>query len=271
MPLSAELSGVVLADTITKLPENAARCVVVSGSHGGRYPGYLAARGRVRAAIFNDAGIGKDEAGVAGLCDLEVLRIPAATVSHLSCRIGDAADAVTRGIVSRVNARAESFGVFPGLHCRDAAVAFRSARPTNAEPQPFGETRSEMVTRAARRILFLDSASLVLPEDQSQIVVTGSHGGLIGGSSTMALQVNAFAAVFNDAGIGIEDAGVARLLPLDRQRIAAFTVSAVSARIGDAHSTYADGIISRANRTACRLGVREGEAAAPTVLRLAQM
>ena len=36
--------GILAADTITKLPPDAAGQVVVSGSHGGRYPGYLAAK-----------------------------------------------------------------------------------------------------------------------------------------------------------------------------------------------------------------------------------
>ena len=271
MPFSAEFSDLFLADTITKFPDTAAGHVVVSGSHGGRYPGYLAALGKVRGVIFNDASIGKDQAGVAALFDLEVLGIPAATVSYLSCRIGDAADALARGAISRANAQAEALGVYPDLDCREAALALCSAITTNAQPQPFGETRSEASIEAARRILLLDSASLVRPEDEGQIVVTGSHGGLIGGKSAAALRVDAFVVVFNDAGVGVEEAGVARLVPLDARGIAAFTVSASSARIGDAQSTFADGIISRVNDEARRLGVRQGKTAASVILQLAQM
>src|SRR3954449_5154933 len=58
---------ILLAPTITKLPEAALGAVIVSGSHGGLYPGYCAANGSVRAAIFHDAGVGKDESGIASL------------------------------------------------------------------------------------------------------------------------------------------------------------------------------------------------------------
>ena len=96
--------GVIAADTITKLPPEAEGAVVVSGSHGGRYPGYLAAKGRVRAAIFNDAGGGKDGAGLGSLAYLDALSIAAATVAHDSARIGDTDDMMARGRISAMNA-----------------------------------------------------------------------------------------------------------------------------------------------------------------------
>jgi hypothetical protein len=59
--------------------------------------------------------------------------------------------------------------------------------------------------------------------------------------------------------------GSARTRPASRacrrstQRgIAAATVSAASARIGDARSTYEDGIVSRVNARAAALGLRDG-------------
>ena len=42
------------------------------------------------------------------------------------------------------------------------------------------------------------------PEHVGAIVVTGSHGGLLGGKPETALKYDALAALFNDAGIGIE-------------------------------------------------------------------
>src|ERR1700689_2132329 len=45
--------------------------VVVSGSYGGRYNAYNAAKWPVRAVIMNDAGIGKDDAGIVGLAFLD--------------------------------------------------------------------------------------------------------------------------------------------------------------------------------------------------------
>jgi hypothetical protein len=38
--------------------------VVVSGSYGGRYNAFNAAKWGVRGVIMNDAGIGKDNAGI---------------------------------------------------------------------------------------------------------------------------------------------------------------------------------------------------------------
>ena len=64
------------------------------------------------------------------------------------------------------------------------------------------------------------------------------------------------AAFYNDAGIGIDEAGVSRLPALDRRGIAAATVAAESARIGDARSSYEDGVLSRVNSCAGALGLR---------------
>jgi hypothetical protein len=271
VPSPHDLPGLFLADSATKLPAEATGQVVVSGSHGGRYPGFLAALGGARAVILNDAGIGKDEAGIAALHDLETLGMPAATVSHMSCRIGSAADMMRRGVISRANALAHLCGVAEGDICRAAALRLRDALAEHGKPASFGETRSEVQIGARRRIVLLDSASLVRTDDTAAIVVTGSHGGLVGGAIAAALRVDAFAAVFNDAGIGLEDAGGARIAALDARAIAAFTVAAHSARIGEAQSTYADGLVSRVNFTAQAAGVREGEPARLAIDRLAAL
>ena len=46
-----------------------------------------------------------------------------------------------------------------------------------------------------------------------------------------------FAAVYNDADFGVDDAGISRLPALDARGIAGACVSAWSARIGDGQST----------------------------------
>jgi hypothetical protein len=254
--------GIVVADTITKLPDGAMGGVVVSGSHGGRYPGYMAAKGGVRAVILCDAGIGRDEAGIGSLPYLEAFGIAAAAVSHLSCRIGDTADMLKRGTISRANAVAAGLGVAAGDTTLDAATKLRAAPHVPVTPEPLGEARSYVEAPAgetwARRIALLDSAALVGPEDVGQIVVTGSHGGLVGGNPAMALRADGYAAVYNDAGIGIEDAGIARLPALDERGIAAFTVSATSARIGEARSSFEDGSVSAVNRIAETMGAQVG-------------
>lgn len=249
----------ILADTVTKLPPEARGAVVLSGSHGGAYPGYLAAKAGVRAAIFNDAGIGRDEAGIGSLAYLGRLGIAAAAASHLSCRIGDTADMLARGTISRFNDAAGALGVAVGMSVADAVRRLAGATHVEASPPPAGEGRSEVAVSGRRRILLLDSAALVGPADAGHIVVTGSHGGLVGGVPGMALRTDGYAAAFNDGGIGIEGAGLTRLPALDERGIAAVTVAAASARIGDARSSFEDGIVSAANDTAASWGATIGQ------------
>jgi len=70
---------VLSIDTITKLKKKHVGQVVIAGSHGGVYAGHCAAEGRVRAVILNDAGIGRERAGIGSLDYLDALGIAAAT------------------------------------------------------------------------------------------------------------------------------------------------------------------------------------------------
>ena len=59
MPI-AQLASVVIAYSITRVGTEAAGAVVINGSHGGIYAAFIAAKLRVAAAVFNDAGVGRD-------------------------------------------------------------------------------------------------------------------------------------------------------------------------------------------------------------------
>ena len=251
---------IIIADSITRVGPETAGAVVVNASHGGVYAAYLAAKLHAVAAIFNDAGIGRDGAGIGGLDYLEEFGIAAATVGHDTARIGDGADMMASGIVSHANRLAASLGVRPGQSCRDAAAALQQARPADRAPPEALEAAFLLISDAPQ-VWALDSASLVLPEHRNAIVVTGSHGGLLGGRPETALKYDVLGALYNDAGIGKDAAGVSRLPALDARGIAAATVAAASARIGDARSTYEDGVISRINARAASLGLREGVSA----------
>ncbi len=72
------------------------------------------------------------------------------------------------------------------------------------------------------------------------------------------MKADVFAALFNDAGVGADNAGISRLPALGARRIAAATVDAWSARIGDARSTYEEGVLSHVNETAARIGAKVG-------------
>jgi hypothetical protein len=259
--------GVVLADTITKLPPEARGAVVVSGSHGGRYCAYLAMKGKVRAFLLNDAGVGKDEAGIASLALAERHGIAAATLANTSCRIGDAADMIARGQVSHANAVARAAGVAAGISGREAAERLRAAPLLEVDPEPVSEGRVILSEPGwKRRIVLIDSAAMIAPEDAGQIIVTASHGALLGGNPRMALQADGYVGVFNDAGVGIDGWGVTRLPALDGRRLAGICVSAASARIGEAQSTFGDGIISHVNQRAAALGAEVGMPLKPLLL-----
>lgn len=249
-------AGPLLVDSITRLGPEAAGAVVVTGSHGGVYPAALALAAGCRAAIFNDAGIGRDAAGVAGLALLARHGMAAAAVDHASAHIGDAADMHTRGVVSRANEAAGECGVASGMSCAEAARLLAAAPAPAPARADVAEGRSEIQPEGARRRLVLvDSASLVEPRDTGHVVVTGSHGALFGDDPANALKVDAALALFNDAGGGV---GTTRLPALDARGVPAATVAADTARIGVAQSTWCDGVISACNAAARAVGATPG-------------
>ncbi len=245
----------ILADTITRTGEDAVGRVVVTGSHGGVYAAYLARRAGCRAVIFNDAGVGLDDAGIGGLAWLDALGMAAAAVDHASADIGNASLMFDQGLLSHVNEAARVVGLRPGMRCDLAAILLDDAAAPGGPCPEIEEGRSDLEPEGARRKLVLtDSAGLVVPEDAGHVVVTGSHGALFGGDPANALKADAFLAVFNDAGGGV---GTTRLPALEGRGIAAVTVAAASARIGDARSTWQDGTISALNAQAARLGAQQ--------------
>lgn len=110
----------ILLDSIADIDERAAGKVVVSGSHGGSSAArfVLALAQRPRLVLFNDAGVGKDQAGLAALHMLEQAGVAAATYSHASARIGDAKDGLECGEISYVNALAAKAGLGPQMPVR---------------------------------------------------------------------------------------------------------------------------------------------------------
>jgi len=107
-----------LVDSITELrPGLDTGCVAVSGSHGGISSAQYALAARPLVAVFNDAGVGKDAAGLAALPFLEQYGIAACTVAHHSARIGEARSTLGDGVISHCNAQARALGAAAGLAC----------------------------------------------------------------------------------------------------------------------------------------------------------
>lgn len=116
-------------------------------------------------------------------------------------------------------------------------------------------------------LFLLDSIAEISSAMQGQWVVSGSHGGL--SAARFALVHAPKLVVFNDAGGGLDQAGIAGLSLLEEHQIAAAAVAHTSARIGEAKSTFHDGVITHVNAHAYALGVRTGERCEDAIARLA--
>ena len=254
------VSDILVVDTVTKLDISHSGKVLVGASHCGIYAVYLAASAGVRALILNNAGIGLDQAGIGGLEWAAQYGLPVAAVDHNSCRIADGADVQANGVISHVNRFAANLGCKPGMSAAACAEKMLAAPETEELPPSYGEARFT-IDHADTNIPIIgcDSISLLLPEDAGSFAVTASHGALLGGKEDDGAVGMALAGVtFNDAGIGKEEAGIARLSILDRRNIPAATVDTMTGRIGDAKSNWDTGVLSRINDTARELGVQPG-------------
>lgn len=103
-----------LVDSITELSARDAGCIAVSGSHGGASSARYAIAARPLLSVFNDAGVGKDQAGIEALKLMQAQGLAACSVAHDSARIGHARSSLEEGIVSHANAAALALGIRPG-------------------------------------------------------------------------------------------------------------------------------------------------------------
>jgi hypothetical protein len=120
--------ALILLDSIGHVSEDHAGAVIVSGSHGGNSAAdyILRLTHAPYAALFNDAGRGKDDAGVAGLPLLQARGVLSACYSHLSARIGDATDGLNQGVITECNGLAAAAGVQLGWSVAEAAAHLRT-------------------------------------------------------------------------------------------------------------------------------------------------
>ena len=88
-----------IVDSITELkPGLDAGCLAVSGSHGGMSSARYALAARPLLSVFNDAGVGLDDAGIKALPWLQEHELAACAVAHTSARIGEAACETARSV-----------------------------------------------------------------------------------------------------------------------------------------------------------------------------
>lgn len=112
-----------IVDSITELHSSDAGCITISGSHGGLSAARYALAVRPRLTVFNDAGVGLDDAGIAALSVMQTDGLAACTVAHTSARIGEAHSTLATGVVSHVNAQASAMGLAPGQLLQSAIEA----------------------------------------------------------------------------------------------------------------------------------------------------
>lgn len=251
---------VVVTDTITILETADAGAVMISASHGGISSGEFALAVPLPAVFFNDAGIGKDRAGVAGIDFLQSKGIAAGAVAHSSAMIGEGMDTWEHGVISVLNGCAGAMGFRLGEAVRDAAIRIAAAglpEVAFSAPPRHAELRKIPLAGFAERVVLMDSISMIREPDAGAIVVSSSHGGAVSGE--FALRHRPRAVFFNDGGVGRNDAGIASLRLLEDAGIPCGAIGHMTARIGDCPDHFENGMISRVNAAARAMGFREGE------------
>jgi len=249
---------VVVADSLSYFEhEPWTNDVTVGASFAGAPTAAICMRQGAKAWIAHEGGPGKDEAGISGLALAQQFGIPAAAIATKEARLSGGRSLLA-GHVSRANDAAKALGVRPGQTGDEAARLMLKAPP--GKPRDFSgiidEETHEMASTPQGKVYACWSFSRVNEPHPNDVFCVASHGAKV--MALYALRITPKGLICNDAGRGLDDSGIDGLGVLEQHGIAAAAVSTDSARIGDALSTFNDGVISAANAIAQRKGVREG-------------
>ncbi len=264
--------GVVLLDSLGDLQPGNTSPVLVCGSHcGGNTE--LARNVKncgVKAVFLNNAGIGKNQAGIRGLTYYEAENILACAVDHDSAEIGIARDTWENGIISHISSQAESVGIQIGDSVKDAVSRINAinypwlTQKSESLESPIQKDEKENKVGLKKQtqaqvdgvsITVTDSITFLNGNNAGDIVVCGSHGGLSAGGYAQKHGVKAV--FFNDAGIGKNNAGVKSLESLSDAGIPACTVDCMSAEIFNGQDVLTNGIITVCNQLAKTRNIKE--------------
>jgi hypothetical protein len=144
------------------------------------------------------------------------------------------------------------------MSVQEAARILLSVDPTDVEVGH--KIRREVVelSDTGRQVVVTDSIVFADPDvDGRNVLVTAGHTGRSGASFLIAVSPWGF--ICSDGGRGKNDAGIAGLEITEEHGLAGATVDAQTAEIGDAFSSYREGVISACNEPARRRGVRVGQ------------
>ena len=234
--------------------------LIINASYAGVLCARMVMAARPRFVIGLDCAIGKDGAGVAGLAYYEALGVPAGAADVMTAEMGNGKDLYEEGVLSRINEAAERLGVKAGMPVKKAAALLLSGA---ARVERWDPARREVIhtdPATGRSIVATDSIAFALPEDRERnVLCTAGHTGrsVVG----YFRDFRPWAFICSDGGIGKNRSGITALDDVEKDGIPGASVDARTARMGDGHSTYFDGVISAANSLAKAKGVRVGQSA----------
>ncbi len=266
--------GVILLDSLGDLQPDNVSPVLVCASHCGDN-GTFARKLKnchVKAVFLNNAGIGKNQAGISGLVHYEAENIMACAVDCNSAEIGVARDTWESGIISHTNNLAVKAGIQTGDSVQEAVAKIinlidlpssiqinkHSESAVNEKQESTGKVdlkKQIQIQIEGVSITVTDSITFLNENNAGDIVVCGSHGGISAGH--YAQKHGLKAVFFNDAGIGKNNAGIKGLDGLNDAGIIACTVDCMSAEIFNGQDTLDNGIITVCNQLAKAKNIRE--------------
>jgi len=267
--------GVVLLDSLGDLQPGNTSPILVCGSHcgGNRALAMQVKNCHVKAVFLNNAGIGKNQAGIRGLNHYESEHILACAVDRNSAEIGIASDTWESGIVSHISQGAKAAGIQVGDSVKEAVAKIsnrincpsmtqRSGNLESPGESEVSDSTSKVDLKkqtqtqiAGVDITVTDSITFLNENNAGDIVVCGSHGGVSAGHYAQKHRVRAV--FFNDAGIGKNNAGIKSLESLSDAGILACTVDCMSAEIFNGQDALDNGIISVCNQLAKERNINE--------------
>ncbi len=243
---------VVIMDSAAALTSEEKGQIVVAGSHGSEFAARHIVRFQPCGIILNDAGRGKDDAGISGLPVFQAMHILAATVDCMSARIGEGEDTYNNGRISALNQKAGEAGVAIGMPVCEAARMMFTAQKEAATVTG----TSTVFENESGRIVLADTISYLNEDHWGAVVVSGSHGAHT--TYHFAKDFGLRGIFLNDAGHGKDNQGISGLPLYQQGGIPAGAVDCMSAMIGDAMDAWEAGIVSAVNELAVSYGVKAG-------------
>lgn len=264
--------SIVLLDSLGDLQTGNTSPILVCGSHcgGNRDLARHVKQCHVKTVFLNNAGVGKNQAGIRGLTHYEAEDILACAVDHNSAEIGIARDTWESGIISHTSTQAALSGILVGDSVKEAVARIihiidHSASSPNKKPSdsPVDQKQASKVDLKKQTQTQIDGVSITVTDsitflnegNAGDIVICGSHGGISAGHYAQKHRVKAV--FFNDAGIGKNNAGVESLDALSDAGILACTVDCMSAEIFNGQDVLDNGIITVCNQLAKARNIKE--------------